>query len=87
MQLLCRWNWGSKLQQLKGNAVLQVDLQRLTADKAAEEAQAGPRPFSGGHDGCGEEGGVDVAGCGDKERSSKGRQGGFKDREAVFWWA
>jgi len=49
MQLLGGRHGGAELQQLQGHAVLQVDLRRLTAAEAAQEAQARPRPLPGGH--------------------------------------
>lgn len=59
MQLLCRWHWRAKLQQLQRHGVFQVDLWRLAAAKAAQEAQALPCPFPGRHGGCGDKGGSD----------------------------
>lgn len=49
MQFLGWRHGGTKLQQLQRHAVLQVDLRRLAAAEAAEEAQARPRPLPGGH--------------------------------------
>lgn len=53
MQLLCRWHGRAELQQLQRHGVFQVDLRWLAAAKAAQEAQALPRPFPGWHGGCG----------------------------------
>lgn len=64
MQLLSGGHGGTELQQLEGHAVLEVDFWGLTTAKAAQEAQARPRPLPGGHVGCGDTGGNDGAGPG-----------------------
>lgn len=64
MQLLSGRHGGAELQQLQGDAVLEVDLWGLAATEAAQEAQAWPRPLPGGHGGCGDTGGSDGAGPG-----------------------
>lgn len=59
MQLLRRRHGGTELQQLQGHAVLEVDLRRLAAAEAAQEAEARPRPLPRRHAGCRDTGASD----------------------------
>lgn len=75
MQLLSGRHGGTELQQLQGNAVLQVDLWGLAAAEAAQEAQAWPRPLPGRHGGCGGTGSSGDVGPGMCRRGPRGREG------------